>query len=245
MNKRHTKIYVKVTPEKNEIVYSGINFSEFIKGLHQPIENILTITGGSNFILIDTKSERGLELFEGEKQVQKLTEKDISNRGNFCFVDFSSEGKTKELAEEQIAELLYFGHMFKPLCSPFFEILHNRFAYLSHDDGWYCKLFCKNLEDFAPILCGKIVASIDRTLYPPTDNIGKELLLLATAGILIDLDELSHEKEKICLNIYIIGECQSIDTIFNGLEETKKNAPKIYSLRGTKNDWGIYECALR
>jgi hypothetical protein len=40
MKKLRKRIYIKINPDNNEIIYSGIEFAEFIKYLEQPIENI-------------------------------------------------------------------------------------------------------------------------------------------------------------------------------------------------------------
>ena len=237
MNKIRKIVYVKLTPERNEIVYTGITFAEFFKYLRQPIENLMTIMGDT--FVFGLKYERIFELFEGQELVKELTEADVYNLGNFCFVDYVSPGRTEELTEGQMAELLYLGNMFKPLESPFFEVLQNRFAYVSHDDGWYCKLFCRNIEEFVSVLCGKIIANVDSALCKTMDSIGKELLLLATEGILIDLDELSCKKGNIDGEVYVIGEIFDIDATLNNLRETKENASRVCILHGDGNGWNI------
>jgi hypothetical protein len=140
MKKSRMQIYVNAALEENKAIYTGITFAEFIKYLPSPIENLMLLMGGSSVLFVETESERGLELFEGRELVDKLTRENLYSLGNFCFTDYAHLGGTKYLSEEQIAELLYLSHMFKPLKLPFFEPLQNRFAYLAHDDGWYCKL---------------------------------------------------------------------------------------------------------
>lgn len=239
MNKPRTKIYVKITPERNEIVYSGIEFAEFIKYLPQPIENLMIITGGSNVVLLDTKFERGLEQFEGHELVEALARENVHNFGNFCFVDYISSGKASDLNEEQIAELLYLGHMFKPLDSPFFEPLQNRFVYLAHDDGWYCKLYCREISDFLSVLCGKLTSNMKKVVPSIPDMISEQLIRLATSGILIDLDETSQSKEGTDIGIYTIGECLDMDCFLNDFQKLKDNASKISNLQCNEKGWTI------
>ena len=239
MNKTRTRIYVKISPEKSEIVYSGIEFAEFVSYLSQPIENLMLITGGSSTIFAETNLERGLELFEGRNLIGKLTKQDIHNFGNFCCVDYAAVGNASNLSEEQIAELLYMGHMFKPLRSPFFEPLHNRFAYLAHDDGWYCKLYCRNICDFIDVLCKKTVAHMPiKSICEAPNDIKEAMLKLATEGLLVDLDEFSCKAESVETILYTVGEYSDMDAIQNNLKDIKSSASK-HCLHCSKKEWSI------
>lgn len=239
MKKERTKIYIKANPEERYITCSGIEFFEFIKYLPRPINNLMVLMGGNNVISLETICDRGLELFEGQDFVESLTKKNIHALGDFCFVDYASRGATTALGEEQIAELLYLGHMYKPLYSPFFEPLQNRFAYLSHDDGWYCKLYCRELEEFAPILFGKIAVSAKIPFHDNSDIINKRLLQLATNGVLIDLDEISHEEKRSDIKIFSVGEYLDMDKVLNNFQKLKKSAAKVNVLSHADEKWRL------
>ena len=232
MRKTRAEIYVKVSPENNEVLFFGIAFAEFIKYLPQPMENLMLIMGGSSLIMAETNLERGLELFEGPDLIGKLSKCDLYSLGNFCFMDYDYVGQTSDLSEEQIAELLYMGHMFKPLKSPFFEPLQNRFSYLAHDDGWYCKLYCRNLNDFIPVLLGKIMARAQMSAGTHSELINNNLLQLATTGLLIDLEEAICVKGKsIEVKLYTVGDYSNMDRILNNFEKIKANASHVNFLR--------------
>ena len=138
------------------------------------------------------------------------------------------------LSDQQIAELLFIAHIGRPLDSPFFAPLQNRFAYLAHDDGWFCKLFCRNLDDFINVLCGKIAAD---TVLPVPNSIQDHLLQLATQGILIDLEEMNHKKVRSDLKIYIIGEYTDMDYFLNHFQNLKETAIKISTLSRFGKQW--------
>ena len=231
MNNLRTKLYIKVMPESCEVIFSGIAFAEFIQYLTRSIDNIMIITSGGNIISQDTKFERGLELFEGHELVQKLAKENIYNLGNFCFVDYASSDDPKKLSEEQIAELLYLGHMFKPLRSPFFKELCNNFVYLAHDDGWYCKLFCHNSFDFISVLCDKIKTFISiktkKALSKIPDTIKNELLDLAVKGLLIDLDDELLKNDQAEIRLYAVGDYSDMDVILNNWDDVKNSASLI------------------
>ncbi|MCL2677695.1 MAG: hypothetical protein FWE85_01420 [Clostridiales bacterium] len=228
-DKTRTKIYVKIFPGKNEVIYSGIDFAEFVKYLPQPIKNLMLITGGSNVILSESRFERGLKLFEGYEFIEKLAKENIYNLGEFCFVDYAMPHQTSELSEEQIAELLYLGHMSKPLHTPFFEALQNDFAYLAHDDGWYCKIYCRNLYDFISVLCKKIMLhASNKKAHEISDDVKERMLQLAMDGILVDLDELSQKDDTV--NIYSIGTHLDMDVLVNNCHEIKLRASQVNQL---------------
>lgn len=135
-----TQIYLKANLSKNEFICSGIEFKEFVRFLSFPIENI---------ILLKTDYPGNayahcFELLEGRASIEALTKENIYNYGDFCFVDYETAGIVAQLNDGEIAELLFTAHMFRPLKFTFFEKLNNRFIYLAHDDGFYCKLFMRN-----------------------------------------------------------------------------------------------------
>lgn len=241
--KRRTLIYINVNFENHQLIYSGIEFAEFITYLTKPIENIMTITGGSDVILTESKDERGLELFEGYDIIQKLTRENVHSLGNFCFVDYIAPHKTNELREEQIAELLYLGHMFKPLYSPFFNELQNRFAYLSHDDGFFCKLYYRNLEDFLDVINGKIVSLTKSLTKKDINDIDiytlKNLLQIAETGLLLDFGEAGANNNEFFVNAYSIGKRTNIDEIINGRKKLKENALNQKCLKYKLEKWSL------
>ena len=234
MNQKRTRIYVKANIEKNEIQYSGISFSEFVQYLTCPLENLVQLKGeycGDSCIC-------GFEVAEGTVSINKLSSECIYYWGEFCFVDCFDPLSILELSQQQIAELLYLAHAGQPLTSPFFECLHNRFVYLSHDDGWYGKLYCRNVNDFISVLSQKIASQLKN---PPTipNIIGTQLLQLAHSGIIIDLDDMCITCDEANLKIYTIGVDTDIDTILNNFEMLKSCAVCVYVLHSADGTWSL------
>lgn len=215
------KIYVNVSAEEKETVFSGIKFNDFIECVPVPIENILLPSA----VFVSEKYFQKFELFEGKGEIAKLLRKNIRNLGDFCFVDYADPTLVSSLSDMQVAELLYLVHMFKPLKSPFFENLQNKFAYLSHDDGWYCKLYCEEWETSVSILVNKVQRSIQKAFHNnecvlPHDAI-EFIRKLSHAGLLVDLD-FSMQKRNICtLKLYEVGKCENIDKLFNTIAHEK------------------------
>ena len=189
MKTERSRIYFYATPRANEILYSGISFEEFIEHLQPPIENIILLKAD----YVGEKCFHNFELLEGSGDIENFTHEDIYNFGDFCFVDYAGD-TVASLNKQQIAELLFVSHMFEPLNSPFFDVLGNRFVYLSHDDGYYCKLFCRDILDPIKVILCKIQSRMQDSIDISSDfsdGICGELQKIASNGILVDLDEIT------------------------------------------------------
>lgn len=224
MKNATTKIYANLSPEKNEAVFSGIKFTDFIECTPVSIENILLLSSSD----IGEKYCHNFKIFEGMDDIAKLKLKNIYRYGNFNFVDYANTALVSSLTKEQIAELLYLTHMYEPLKSPFFDILQNNYAYLSHDDGWYCKLYCKEWQTATLILRNKLLKCIQQTfsdnVHSLPDGLVEKITELSTRGLLIQLDaetqkgKSTQENKFATIKLYEVGEYEEMDKLFNNLE---------------------------
>jgi hypothetical protein len=171
---------------------------------------------------------------EGYHEIERLAKEDVYNYGDFCFVDYETPQSVINLRDEQIAELLYLGHLHKPLHSAFSKALRNRFAYIAHDDGWFCKLYCQNPLDFGVVLCKKILTGFTTAnqLCPSDDTI-ISILHLAEGGLLIDLDEMFLQRNFV--NLYSVGLYSDMDFVLNTFQELKHNASQVTCLHLSKS----------
>jgi len=224
MRKKRTLIYVNADIQNHEFIYTGIEFYEFVSFLQNPIKNILLLKAnymGNNY-------QKNFELVEGTENVKLLTKEDVHSYGDFCFVDYSNCENVNRLTDDQIAEVLYMAHMYKPLKSPFFDTLDNRFSYLAHDDGWFCKLYCRKVGDFLDVLNGKIVSLTTSITKKDVNNldtdIQKELLQLAEKGLLLDFEELKSDNDELSVNVYFVGKYEDMNKVLNSRKELKENA---------------------
>ncbi|MEN3005555.1 hypothetical protein [Dehalobacterium formicoaceticum] len=237
MSQKRTKIYINANAKDREFIYTGIEFYEFVHYLRNPIEHILLLK--SNYM--GNGFANNFELVEGLDEVGLLAKEDVNSYGDFCFVDYKQADMVNQLTDEQIAELLYLGHMYKPLTTPFFEKLDNQFAYLAHDDGFFCKLYCRHIEDFATLLAKKIQSCIEgKTKYSisePDKLISCCLLELAENGLLIDFDELTADDDHIFVNYFLVGKYTDMDRILNENERLKEKAIIQNRLAYTQCKW--------
>lgn len=226
-----------------EISYSGIGFCDFLDLLDDPIQNILLLKceeAGEKYV-------HNFPIAEGKEAIAGLAQKRSKNGfGDFHFLDYAKPGAVRELTEEEIKNLLYLSHMRKPCGSPFFARLQNRFVYLSHDDGWSCKLYLKDPTEFLTAAAGKIEAylnvaqnngqsknALKRLLRPEQMKTGSGRLPPLDAqtraslfdhwqdGLWIDLSGAEIGGDGGRVNIYLIGRVQDMDDAFSQFERCK------------------------
>lgn len=225
MNKK--LLYINTNVQNNEYIYTGIPLNSFFSYLNYSIHNLLLIKGN----YIGNGYKKNFELIEGDEAIQLLTQSDFYDYGDLCFVDYCDKKRVEQLSDEEIAELLYLGHMYKPLKSPFFEVLENRIVYLSHDNDFFCKLYCKDMMIFFHIVMEHI-KSIMQELYGRFDlNVHKDLkewlIDFSEKGLLIDFSDIQYTQSKLQLKIYVIGKQSDMDMIFNNCSLLKQTAVQI------------------
>jgi hypothetical protein len=218
-----------------------MEFKEFIK--HNPIkiENILVTEG--NYIANNFNRNWFLETANGKNDILELSKEDIYGLGNFHWLDYNNEVDLNSCTPEEKAEVLYLSHFGKPLNSPFFSGINNDFVYLAHDDGWFCKLYCKDMLVFKDIIANKIIESFStnnrRKIYPMSEDIKKEILELTKKGLLIDFSNIYRDNKCISLNYYTIGNYEDMDKMYNNLERNKYRSDVKGTIEHKNKSWKI------
>ena len=211
--------YINAFPENNEIVYYGMQLNEFIK--YAPVELSQLLLLEAEYFGTGFRSKTKFEVVTKEEMNDFLKE-DVYSYGNFCWVDFNQRENVENLEPFEIAELLYLGHMFKPVKSPFFDKIQNRYAYLAHDDGWFCRLYCNQYSDFQEIIANKLIHRVStskkRKVYPLSEEIKEKLMRIAEGGLLIDFSNTLKYSNAIEIPIYRIGKFLDMDHMYNDLE---------------------------
>jgi len=233
MKNKLRDIYIKTDDDNHETIFSGITFDDFIKYTPTPAKNLLLLKSG----YFSDKRQHNFELLEGSEDVKKLMSENIYHYGDFCFVDYANSAYVGKLSGDQVSELLYLSHMNEPLKSPFLEPLQNNFAYLSHDDGWYCKLYCRNQQDSITILINKLQNAVQKALcinnfLLPNDLIDR-IREVSKRGLLIKLDTSAQREKAAVIKLYEVGEYHNMDDLFNGIE--KEKPPVFFEVRFSDN----------
>ncbi len=162
--------------------------------------------------------------------------------GNFHWIDYSNEEDLNDCTPEERAEVLYLSHFGKPLKSPFFGRIMNNFIYLAHDDGWYCKLYCRDMSVFSDIIAHKIAAgfSTSKRKYTMDADTKNHLLELTKEGLLIDFSSIYRTDSSVGLNYYIIGHYQDMDEMYSNLEQNKQQAKIRGHIEHKNKIWKVY-----
>jgi len=242
MRRTRDVFYISANFNENYFIYYGMEFHEFIKYNPISLNNILVTDG--NYIANNFNKTWLLETAKGKEEILELSKEDIYGLGNFHWIDYNNEENLNNCTPEEKAEILYLSHFGKPLKSPFFERINNNFVYLAHDDGWYCKLYCKDMSVFKEIIANKIIAGFStnkrRKIYPMDEDIKYQILELTKEGLLIDFSDIYRGNKCISLNYYTIGHYEDMDEMYNNLERNKKKAKIKGSMEHKNKTWKIY-----
>lgn len=234
--------YIDANFNENYFLYYGMEFKEFIRCSPIGLENILVTDG--NYITNNFNTSWFLETANGKEDIFELSKEDIYGLGNFHWIDYNNEVDLNNCTLEEKAEVLYLSHFGKPLKSPFFNRINNNFVYLAHDDGWFCKLYCRDMAVFKDIIANKIIDSFStnkrRKIYPMDEDIKNEIFELTKKGLLIDFSNIYRDNKYISLNYYTIGHYEDMDEMYNNLERNKHRADVKGTIEHKSKTWRIY-----
>ena len=226
MRKMRDVFYVYADFDESSYIYYGMEFKEFILCCPVEIRNILVTDG--NYITNSFNRTWFLETAVGREEILELSKEDLYGLGNFHWLDYDSEEDLDRCTPEEQAEVLYLSHFGKPLKSPFFSGMNNQFVYLAHDDGWFCKLYCREMSVFREILANKIIEGFKavsrRKIAPMVESLKDQLLEMTREGLLVDFSHVYKDRKSLSLNFYTIGRFTDMDEMYNDLEKHKHRA---------------------
>lgn len=244
-------IYVHLNQTEQFVMSYGIEFDEFTRALTGSLNHLLLLK--HRFDDTEYNMHTLLEYCPDFK-VNKIAAEDVYTYGDFCWIDFVEEEGLNELTGQEIAELLYLGHLKQHLKAPFYNKLGNRFVYLAHDDGWFNKVYYRSFKDFFQLLSVTISSKLgelklDKTLlgirkkrtYPP---VNKELLLSLTPfikeGICISLKDADHQRNRVEIPIWVIGDFANMDDMYEEYEQiSNKTAHAKIVLDKKTKEWKL------
>lgn len=247
MRRLRDVFYVNAYPDENKIIYYGMELIEFLK--YSPVELNQLLLLESEYYGADTKSKTNFEII-GKNEMEDFLGENTTNYGDFCWVDFDSRENVEKLEPIEIAELLYLGHMMKPLKTPFFDKIQNRYAYLAHDDGWLCQLYCRYYSDFGEIIANKVINMVStskrKKIYPLSEDLKNMLLDLAQKGLMIDFSGiLKNHDGSIEIPIYCIGKKIDMDDMYNNLNRYISRAKYSARLIHKSKKWAIEDETIK
>lgn len=232
-------IYMIYNEKEQSVKSMGIEFIDFVTSLSTELNNVLLLASGYT----GEDFHYGLRLeFVRKEHLSDLYEENVYSYGDFCWMDFQDITSLDNLEPQEKAELLYLGHYKEALGSPFFNKLNNKFVYLAHDDGWYNKVIYKDKNDYIDVLRHLIpnrLKSYKKFVQPLCQDIGQQLALMASDGILIDIYRIIKSRNSVEIPFKVIGKIMDFDDVYNNMERHKAKANSEYWLIYKNNQWMI------
>jgi len=232
----HELLYIHLNDRDQYVLSSGIEFFDFARSLSDSLNYILLLK--HQFEDGDFNSHTLLN-YASEDHFGKLMDENIASYGDFCWLDFEELEGLNVLTAQEIAEILYLGHTKHHLKLPFYNQLGNRFAYLSHDDGWFSKVYYRNMNDFYRMLSQVISAKItshktEKNLlglrrkreYPPVSkDILKSLTNVFKEGAVFSLKKVEQNRNRVDIPLWVIGDFTNMDDMFDEYLQAGSNPP--------------------
>lgn len=198
---------------------SGIPFRDYMQYTPAPPEHLLILAGEVS----GNRYAHCFEMLSGSEAIADSLRTDDYRFGDFCFVDLQDPDSAEDLTDSEIAALLFLGRMHRPLDSPFLPRLGNRMAYLSHDNGWMSKLYCRDATEPAAVLCRLLLAQVRQTLPDAAfRQLRDRVLALAGEGLLFDPAEIRRTGQPV---FHRVGAYRDMDRIINALAQLEARFP--------------------
>ncbi|WP_064091637.1 hypothetical protein [Rossellomorea aquimaris] len=245
-------IYVHKNKDRQYVVSYGISFNEFAEHSPDPLKNLLLIKHQYEHGAFNIHTH--LEYVEQE-EMKNIMNDGVQNYGDFCWIDFEEEVGVNELNGQEIAELLYMGHVKEPLTPPFYSKLNNRYAYLSHDDGWFNKIYYRDFEDFYYMLGSTVSSKIGslksgKSLFglkkeKSFPSIGKDVIYSfkekIKEGMVISLEKAILSRGKLEIPIWVIGDYFNMDEMVEDYKQIRKSpANGLLSYDRKTKSWSAF-----
>ncbi|MFD2442446.1 hypothetical protein ACFSO7_00300 [Bacillus sp. CGMCC 1.16607] len=233
------------------VISYGIEFKEFIKSCSSNLNHLLLLKHRFNDAEFNMHT---LLEYVSEDKVAKLINDGVYGYGNFCWIDFAEVEGLNELNGQEIAEILYLGHLKQHLKLPFYQKLANRFAYLAHDDGWFNKVYYRDMGDFYEILGNvlglklsenhtkKTIFNLRKSRSFPSIP-GKTLTQfshLLREGIVISLKKKEETRQRMEIPIWVLGDFLDMDDMYEealSIENDPCHGKLIYDKK--TNEWKV------
>lgn len=244
-------IYIHHNNLDQYVISYGIEFKEFISSCSTNLNYLLLLK--HQFNDAEFNMHTLLEYVPKDK-IAKLTNEGVYSYGNFCWLDFAEVEGLNELNGQEIAELLYLGHLKQHLKQPFYQKLSNKFAYLAHDDGWFNKIYYKDLGNFYEMLGGVIGLKLSenhtkRTIFNLRKSRtfpsvpGKTLTQVSNfirEGMVISLKNKEESRQRVEIPIWVLGDFLDMDDMYEEAMQVEKDAchAKLVFEKKT-NEWKL------
>lgn len=231
-------VYIKIDEEQNRVRTSGIPFCEFAQALGIKEKNLLILSGAP--LHCDYHRRLGLEYVEKEK-VEGLMTEQVDWLGDFCWLDFKEKETLDKVTKQELMEMLYLRHCLEAYDGFTFKNLQNEYAYCSHDDGWLCWIYMKNLCDYKKVIAYDLQMKCKgrrKSIAPPDDAVLDQIYEYCRQGAVIDYACMEQPGN---VNMIPVGKTVfDLDVLFETLDRyrRKKSCLRL-SYHARKKAWEV------
>ena len=145
-------LFIRETPttEGCLLTVCGLELSEFVRFVERPLYLLALRSLFCDAITFNEINFDGIrDNLEDQRfnDLEKLLSSPQHLNGDFWWIDYRNEHRLLAIGDEELAELCFLAHLGRPLKSPFFRSLENRFVYIGHDNGYHTSIFVRDRLD--------------------------------------------------------------------------------------------------
>ncbi|GAF39445.1 hypothetical protein FC83_GL000598 [Agrilactobacillus composti DSM 18527 = JCM 14202] len=150
-------LYVHLETVTNMILSYGISMGDFVNSFKHVPEHLMLLSPVDPDEMIDPHT--GFNVISGRENVLGyLLNPKIHGKK---WIDYKHTLYLDEVTPLEVSELLYLGHAYTHLSSPFYYKLANRYVYLQVPNG-NVKTYYRHLDDFYRVLSNAIVRCFEQ-----------------------------------------------------------------------------------
>lgn len=152
---RNNLVYVHVEKVSHLTLTYGISNLDFFRGVELKPQNLLSLNNVDPNQEIDIYS--GFNMFLEDTDVKKFLTRNTEQ--NINWIDFDEVNDLEALTPREVAELLYLGHAYTHIKSPFYYKLQNNYVYLTLPNGAK-KVYYRYLPHFYQVLATSLTNKV-------------------------------------------------------------------------------------
>ncbi|WP_165444490.1 hypothetical protein [Lactiplantibacillus mudanjiangensis] len=232
-------IYANLEKIDNLVFAYGIDQSDFVHGIKRLPDNLVSLVG-----LDDEQhavnAHTGLNVINDENDIRRFLLQ--SHPGQVKWMDYDEVGDLDFLTATEIAELLYLGHMNRPIRSPFNYKLRNHYVFLEQRNGgikfyfYYISAFTHILN--AAIIRHTLAAYRSRRMFMRSirvprvpEKILKQLVQLMPDGLFIYFDQSMVRQRQLLVPVHTEVNNDEIEVFDPARSESRQRTHNVATLK--------------
>ncbi|RRK10364.1 hypothetical protein D1831_07840 [Lactiplantibacillus garii] len=242
-------IYANLEKLDNLVFAYGIDQSDFVHGIKRLPANIVSLVGVDDDEHA-VNAHTGLNVINDENEIRRYLLQTHSLPVKW--LDYDEVGDLDFLTATEIAELLYLGHMDRPIRSPFNYKLRNHYVFLEQRNGGI-KLYFYYISAFSHVLSAAIIRHtlaayrgrrmFMRSLSVPRvpEDILKQLVKLMPDGLFIYFDQSMVRQRQLLVPVHTEMANDDIEVFDPDRSEENRRTHNVATLEFNlvSGKWGL------